>query len=121
MDVLLYRSPGLKPQDLQLATLVEAPPAFLDFYFGIKESSPLQPGRQLQRCQALFFSTQGDTCLAACMATGDYDGDLYLGGGAAASGAHTAQAGEGAVQAGSLLALQRLLQPSQQLLPLSRS
>ncbi|KAJ9527430.1 hypothetical protein QJQ45_025697 [Haematococcus lacustris] len=47
-QVLLYRSPGLKPQDLQLATLVEAPPAFLDFYFGIKESSPLQPGRQLQ-------------------------------------------------------------------------
>ncbi|KAJ9525776.1 hypothetical protein QJQ45_003399 [Haematococcus lacustris] len=47
-QVLLYRSPGLKPQDLQLATLVDAPPAFLDFYFGIKESSPLQPGRQLQ-------------------------------------------------------------------------
>jgi len=63
-EVLVYRDPALHPDSVRRARAIPPPPAFKAFYGRVHAG--------------LFFSTQGKESLAQTMATGDFDGDLYL-------------------------------------------
>ncbi|GAX85343.1 hypothetical protein CEUSTIGMA_g12760.t1 [Chlamydomonas eustigma] len=75
-SVLLYRAPGLEPNDIVRATAVTPSETFLNFYS--RAPHPACPSsRRLHPAPAMYFSTLGLKSLASCMATGDFDGDEF--------------------------------------------